>query len=76
MSSNGQDEGARLQTLVAELQKRLEETTGEDRALKEQLTLSDQHMTELETRLSEVEKQSNAQAQEVMQAHNDVSATR
>jgi hypothetical protein len=76
MSSNGQDEGARLQTLVAELQKRLEETTGEDRALKEQLTLSDQHMTELETRLSEVEKQSNAQAQEVMQAHNDVSAAR
>jgi hypothetical protein len=72
----GQDESARLQTVVAELQKRMEETRGEDRALREQLTLSDQHTTELETRLGEVEKQSNAQAQEVIQAHNDLSAAR
>jgi hypothetical protein len=74
--SIGQDEGSRLQILVAELQKRIEESRGEDRALREQLTLSDQHTTELETRLSEVEKQSNAQAQEVIQAHNDLSAAR
>jgi hypothetical protein len=74
--SNGQDEAARLQTLVAELQKRVEETSGEDRALKEKLILSDQHTNELETRLSEVEKQFNAQAQEVIQAHNDSSAAR
>jgi hypothetical protein len=72
--SIGQDEVARLQTVVAELQKRIEETRGEDRALRDQSTLSDQHATELETRLSEVEKQSNAQAQDVIQAHNDLSA--
>jgi hypothetical protein len=72
----GQDQSARLQTVVDELQKRVEETSGEDRALKNQLTLSDQHTTELEARLSEVEKQSNAQAQEVIQAHNDLRAAR
>jgi hypothetical protein len=72
----GQNESARLQTVVAELQKRIEETRVEDRTLRDQLTLSDQHTTELETRLSEVEKQSNAQAQEVIQAHNDLSSAR
>jgi hypothetical protein len=76
MRTNGQDEDARLQTLVAELQKRVEETSREDRALKDELTLSDQHSTELETRLTEVEKQFNAQGQEVLQAHNDLSAAR
>ena len=72
----GEDESARLQTVVAELQKRVEQTSGENQALRDKLTLSDQHTTELETRLSEVEKQSNAQAQEVIQAHNDLSAAR
>jgi hypothetical protein len=72
----GQDETARLQTLVAELQKRVEETSGEDRDLRDQLTLADQHTNELETRLSEIEKQSSAQAQEVIQAQKDLSATR
>jgi anti-sigma factor RsiW len=74
--SIGQDEGARLQTLVAQLQERIEETRGEDRALRDELTQSAQHTTELETRLSEVEKQSNVQVQEVTQAHNDLSAAR
>jgi hypothetical protein len=74
--SIGQDEGARLQTLVAELQKQIEQTSGENHALRDRLTLSDQHTTELETRLSEVEKQSNAQTEEVIQAHSDLSAAR
>jgi hypothetical protein len=74
--SVGQVEAVQLQTLVAELQKRIEEARGEDRALRDQLTLSDQHTSELETRLSAVEKQSSAQAQEVIQAHNDLSAAR
>jgi hypothetical protein len=75
-SAIGEDESARLQTVVAELQKRVEETSGEDRALKDQLALSDQHTTELETRLNEVEKQFSAQSQDVVQAHNDLSAAR
>jgi hypothetical protein len=74
--SIGQGEDAGLQTLVAELQKRVEETRVEDRALRGQLTLSDQHTSELETGLTEVEKRSNAQAQEVIQAHKDLSAAR
>jgi hypothetical protein len=75
-SSIGQDESVRLQTVIAELQKQIEETRVEDRALRDQLTTSDQHTTELETRLNEVEKQSNTRAQEVIQAHNDLSAVR
>ena len=72
----GEDESARLQTVVAELQKRIGETREEDRTLREELTLSGQQTAELETKLSEVEKQSNAQAQEMIQAHNDLSAAR
>jgi anti-sigma factor RsiW len=72
----GQDEGARLQVVVADLQKRVEETHGENRALRDSLALSDQHTTELETRLNEVERQSNAQGQDVIQAHNELSAAR
>jgi hypothetical protein len=72
----GEDESARLQTVFAELQKRVEQTSRENQALRDKLTLSDQHATDVETRLSEVEKQSNAQAQEVIQARNDLSAAR
>jgi hypothetical protein len=72
----GEDESARLQTVVAELQKRVEQTSGENQALRDKLTLSDQHTTELETRLNDVEKQFSAQSQDVVQAHNDLSAAR
>jgi hypothetical protein len=71
-----QDESVRLQTVVVELQKRVEQTSGENQSLREKLTLSDQHTTELETRLNEVEKQFSAQSQDVVQAHNDLSAAR
>jgi hypothetical protein len=75
-SAIGEDESARLQTVVAELQERVEQTSGENQALRDKLTLSDQHTTELETRLIEVEKQFSAQSQDVVQAHNDLSAAR
>ena len=71
-----QDEGLRLQTVVADLQKRMEETHGDNVALRDKLALSDQHATELETRLNEVEKHSNAQGQEVIQARNELTAAR
>jgi len=71
-----QDEALRLQTVVADLQKRMEETRGDNLALREKLALSDQHTTELETRLNEVEKKSNAQGQELVQSRNDLSAAR
>jgi len=75
-SAVGEDESARLQTVVAELQQRVEQTSGENQSLRDKLTLSDQHTTELETRLTEVEKQFTAQGQEVVQSHNDLSAAR
>jgi hypothetical protein len=75
-SAPSEDESARLQTVVAELQKRVEQTSGENQALRDKLTLSDQHTTELETRLNEVEKRFSAQSQDVVQAHNDLSAAR
>jgi len=71
-----QDEGTRLQTFVAELQKRVEETRGENRALRDKLALTDQHASELETKLNDLEKQSNAQGQEAIQAHNELNAAR
>jgi hypothetical protein len=75
-SATGEDESARLQTVVADLQKRVEQTSGENQALRDKLTMSDQHTTELETRLNQVEKQFSAQSQDVVQAHNDLSAAR
>ena len=75
-SAIGEDESARLQTVVAELQKRVEQTSGENQSLRDKLTLSDQHTTELETRLNEVEKQYSAQSQDIVQAHNDLSTAR
>ena len=75
-SAIGEDESAHLQTVVAELQKRVEQTSGENDALRDKLTLADQHTTELETRLNEVEKRFSAQSQDVVQAHNDLSAAR
>jgi hypothetical protein len=70
------DEVLRLQTVVADLQKRMEETHGDNLALRDKLALSDQHTTELEARLNEVEKQSNAQGQELTQSRVDLSAAR
>jgi hypothetical protein len=69
-----EDESARLQTVVADLQKRVEETSVDNRMLREKLTRSDQHTTALETRLTEVEKQFDVQGQEVVQAHIELSA--
>jgi len=72
----GQDETVRLQSAVDELQQRMEEMRGDNRALRERLSLTDQHATELETKLAEVEKRSSAQGQEVILAHNELSAAR
>ena len=70
------DEALRWQTVVADLQKRMEETRGDNFALRDKLALSDRHTTELETRLNEVEKQANTQGQEVIQARNELTAAR
>jgi anti-sigma factor RsiW len=71
-----QNDALRLQTVVADLQKRMEETRGDNLALRDKVALSDRHATELETRLNEVEKQSNAQGHELVQSRNDLTAAR
>ena len=67
---------AHLQSVVAELQKRVEETRGDNRTLRDKLSLSDQHAVELEARLSDVEKRADAQGREVVQARDELSAAR
>lgn len=71
-----QDEALRLQLIVADLQKRMEETRGDNLVLRDKLALSDQHTTELETRFNEIEKQSSAQGREVVQARNELTMAR
>ena len=70
------DEGVGLQALVAELKKRFEEARGDSLSLRDKVVLSDQRAAELESRLSEVEKQSTAQGQEVIHARDELSAAR
>lgn len=71
-----QGESVDLQEAVAVLQTKMEEASADNRALRDKLALSDQHATELEAKLGEVQKQSNKQGQEVVQARNELSAAR
>ena len=66
----------RWQSVLADLQKQIAQGRGEYAALQHKLSASDQHATELETRLAEVEKQSNAHAKETLDARNELNATR
>jgi anti-sigma factor RsiW len=66
-------EALRLRTVLAGLRKDSERAREEVRALQDRLVKSDQHTSELETKLNEVEQQSRKQAQEVSQARNDLS---
>jgi hypothetical protein len=71
-----QSEGARLQAVVADLQKQIDQGRDENRALRDKLSLSDQHTAELESRLDVVLQQSNMQSHELEQARNDLNAAR
>jgi hypothetical protein len=71
-----QDETTRLQLAVADLQKRMEEARGDNRTLRDKLTASDERAGELESKLDDVEKQSDAHGQEVVQAQNETATAR
>jgi anti-sigma factor ChrR (cupin superfamily) len=73
---SAQSEAAHFQALAADLQKQIDQARGENRGLRDKLSASDHHATELESRLGVVEQQSNVQAQEVTQARNDLNAAR
>jgi TolA-binding protein len=65
---------AQLQATIADLQKRVEGVRADNRQLQEKLSSSDQHAVEVETKLGEMEKRANRQAEDVQQARNDLSA--
>jgi hypothetical protein len=75
-NATGLADDRRLQAVVAELQKHVEETRGDNRTLRDKLALSDQHAVELEARLSDVEKRADAQGRDVIQARDELSAAR
>jgi len=66
-------EALRLRTVLAELRKDSDRAREEVRALQDRLVKSDQRASGLETKLNEVEQQSHKQAQEVIQARNELS---
>ncbi len=68
-----QTEALGLRAVLTELRKDSDRAREDVRALQDKLVKSDQHATELETKLNEVEQQSHRQAQEVIQARNELS---
>jgi hypothetical protein len=74
--TSAKSESAHLQAALADLQKQMDQARGENHALREKLSISDQHTEELETRLDAALQQSNAQAHELEQARGDLNATR
>jgi hypothetical protein len=71
-----QTEGTHLQAAIADLQKQVGQMRGENNALRDRLSVSDQHAGELESRLAAIEQQSGVQAREVTQARNELSTAR
>ena len=69
-----QPELAQLQATIADLQKRVEGVRADNRQLQERLSASDQHAVEVETKLGEMEKRANLQAQDVQQTRNELNA--
>jgi archaellum component FlaC len=68
-----QSDSLRWQTVVAELQSQVDQVRGENQKLRENLSASDRIAQGLEARVDAVVQQSNAQAQQLEQAHNDLS---
>lgn len=67
---------ARLQATITDLAKRVEGVRTDNHQLQEKLAASDEHAREVETKLGEMEKRANAQAQDVEQTRNELNAAR
>ena len=74
--SSAESEAAQLRTIVADLQKQIDQASRETQALKDRLLISDQNTRYLESRLEAVARQSNDQARELEQARSDLNAAR
>jgi hypothetical protein len=71
-----ENEALRQRTALAEIKKDSDRARDEVRALQDKLAKSEEHTAELETKLNAVEQQSQKQAQDVIQARNELSAAR
>lgn len=69
-------EDIHLQAAIADLEKQVGQMRGENSALRDKLSVSDQHAAEVESRLATIEQQSSAQAQDVTQARDELNAAR
>jgi TolA-binding protein len=69
-----QDETNRLQAVVADLEKKVDEAKRDDGSLRDKLAASDERADTMQSRLNEVENQSNAQTQDVQQSRADLAA--
>ncbi|MDD5543151.1 MAG: hypothetical protein PHX83_08250 [Acidobacteriia bacterium] len=72
-STSAQSDRVDWEAVVTELEKQVDEVRGENRTLREKLSASDQMAQGMKTRLDTVVLQSNAQAQQLEQTHNDLS---
>jgi hypothetical protein len=68
-----QVKSAPLQRVVDDLRKEIGQTRSENLTLRDKLATSDHRVAELQASLTEAEKRSNAQAQEVFLARNELS---
>jgi hypothetical protein len=68
------DETNRLEAVVADLEKKVDEAGREDGSLRAKLVASDERAGAMQAKLNEVENQSTAQAQDVQQARTDLVA--
>jgi hypothetical protein len=73
---SAQGDAARFQALASDLQKQIEQARSENRGLWDKLSVSDQHATELASRLGVVEQKSSRQAQDAAQARDDLNSAR
>jgi len=71
-----ENEAVLQRAALAELRKDSGRARDEVRALQDKLTKSDEHASEVEAKLNAVEQQSQKQAQDVIQARNELSAAR
>jgi hypothetical protein len=66
----------RLQAVIVDLQRKMDDKGRETRTLEEKLSASDQTSVQLQTRLDELQRQLSGQTQELAQARKDLIAAR
>lgn len=71
-----QDDSARLERALADLQKQTDTARRQNQELQNRLTTSDERTVTLEARLGDLESQAKSQSKELQDARNDLNAAR